>query len=85
MTKIKGEQYYGKIDLLVGGTPCFPKGNLILTEYGYRPIEEVEVGDFVVTHLGRLQKVLRKGVKTANRSEERRVGNECVGTCVSWC
>jgi len=62
-TKIKKTDYDGKIDLLVGGTPCFPAGNLILTEFGYKPIEAIQVGDRVVTHLGRLRCVLATGSK----------------------
>lgn len=29
---------------------CFPAGTLVLTRKGYRPIEEIEVGDEVLTH-----------------------------------
>ncbi len=44
-------------DLLVGGFPCFVAGTMILTENGYRPIEEVRKGDLVLTHRGRWRKV----------------------------
>jgi len=56
---------YEPIDLLVGGTPCFVKGHMVLCEEGYKPIEEVVVGDRVVTHLGRLKRVLAVGSKKA--------------------
>lgn len=36
---------------------CFPKGTLILTREGYRPIEEIAVGDEVLTHLRRWRRV----------------------------
>ncbi len=36
---------------------CFPAGTLILTDRGYRPIEQVEIGDLVLTHRGRWQHV----------------------------
>ena len=36
---------------------CFPAGTLILTREGYRPIEEIEAGDEMLTHLGRWRKV----------------------------
>jgi site-specific DNA-cytosine methylase len=53
----------GPIDLVVGGFPCFTAGHLVLTETGYRPIEEVLPGDRVVTHTGRLCKVVRIGTR----------------------
>lgn len=31
---------------------CFPAGTLVRTYFGYRPIEEVQVGDLVLTHTG---------------------------------
>nr|WP_246776008.1 DNA cytosine methyltransferase [Methylobacterium aquaticum] len=36
---------------------CFPAGTLVLTEQGYRPIEEIEVGDRVLTHQQRWRRV----------------------------
>ncbi len=44
-------------DLLVGGFPCFVAGTMILTASGQRPIEEVAVGDLVLTHRGRWRRV----------------------------
>lgn len=38
---------------------CFPAGTMILTAQGYRPIEEVKIGDFVLTHKGRWRKVTK--------------------------
>jgi site-specific DNA-cytosine methylase len=40
-----------------GSCPCFAEGVLILTEFGYLPIEEVRVGDMVLTHRGRWRPV----------------------------
>lgn len=48
-------------DLLVGGSPCFIAGTKILTKTGYKNIEEIESGEFVLTHKNRYQKVLRVG------------------------
>nr|WP_077550454.1 DNA cytosine methyltransferase [Rodentibacter genomosp. 2] len=48
-------------DVLVGGTPCFTAGHMVLTETGYKPIETLKVGDLVVTHKGRLKPILRTG------------------------
>lgn len=39
---------------------------MVLTEIGFRNIEEIKVGDKVVSHKGRLQKVLRTGSKIAD-------------------
>lgn len=44
-------------DVLVGGFPCFAAGTMILTADGFRPIEDVQVGDRVLTHLGRWRPV----------------------------
>jgi DNA (cytosine-5)-methyltransferase 1 len=44
-------------ELLVGGFPCFVAGTMVLTEHGHRPIEQVAVGDRVLTHLGRWRSV----------------------------
>lgn len=57
---IKGEDL-PKIDLLIGGSPCFTGSNLVLTSKGYVPISEIEVGDMVVTHKNRYKKVLKIG------------------------
>jgi len=37
--------------------PCFAKGTLILAREGYKPIEDIAVGDEVLTHLGRWRRV----------------------------
>lgn len=42
----------GNVDGVAGGFPCFPAGTLILTTDGYRPIEDIAVGDVVLTHTG---------------------------------
>lgn len=44
-------------DLVAGGVPCFVAGTMILTREGYRPIEELIVGDVVLTHLGRWRSI----------------------------
>ncbi len=35
--------------MICGGSPCFVEGTLVLTELGYKPIEEIEIGDVVYT------------------------------------
>ena len=36
---------------------CFPAGTMVLTREGYRPIEEIEIGDEVLTHRLRWRRV----------------------------
>ncbi|MED9830390.1 Dam family site-specific DNA-(adenine-N6)-methyltransferase [Escherichia coli] len=69
MTKLAQKVQAGEIeapDVLVGGTPCFTAGHMVLCKNGYKPIEDVCPGDYVVSHLGRLQQVKRVGSKIAN-------------------
>ena len=68
MTKLEARILSGEIeapDILVGGTPCFTAGHMVLTEHGYKPIENILPGDLVVTHKGRLKPVVRIGSKLA--------------------
>ena len=51
------------IDILDGSPPCFAAGTPVLTERGVLPIEQVKVGDLVLTHKGRWRPV----VDTMNR------------------
>lgn len=51
----------GRVDVLAGGTPCFTAGHMVLSARGYVPIEDIKVGDEVVTHKGRLRTVVRIG------------------------
>lgn len=59
----------GHIDLLIGGSPCFAAGTKILTKDGYKNIEDVRVGDEVLTHMNRYRKVVDWGVKIAETFE----------------
>lgn len=61
MTKVDWKSYRGKANLVVGGSPCFPSGARVLTRRGLVPIESVVVGDEVITHKNRWQRVLRTG------------------------
>jgi len=53
-------------DLFTYSSPCFVAGTLVNTKRGIIPIEEVRVGDMVLTHTNRYQKVLRMGSKVSN-------------------
>ena len=68
MTKIAAMVRTGEVsapDVFCGGTPCFTAGHMVITQRGYVPIEEIVVGDMVVTHKGRLRRVVRIGSKIA--------------------
>ncbi len=58
-----GKNDYARIDLLVGGTPCFTKETLVLCQDKAKPIDQVKPGDFVLTHKNRYRKVLKVGSK----------------------
>jgi len=45
------------IDLIVGGPPCFIAGTKVLTNTGYKNIEEVKLTDKLLTHTGIFQKI----------------------------
>lgn len=52
-------------DLLFYSTPCFVAGTLVLTDKGYKSIEDVKIGDMVMTHNKRFRKVIDAGKKPA--------------------
>ena len=45
------------VDILWASPDCFPAGTMVLARSGYRAIEQLKVGDEVLTHLGRWRKV----------------------------
>lgn len=65
----ENESYETPIDLVVFGSPCFEAGTLVYTEQGFKPIEDVCVGDKVLTHKGRFKPVLNIGGKVADTVE----------------
>lgn len=70
-------------DLFCGGTPCFAADTMVLTSNGYKAIEKIQVGDLVVTHKGRLRKVIRTGSKMAKTGYLRMVGHSAPFVCTS--
>ena len=58
VTTLDGRALRGRVDLIAGGSPCFPAGALVTTERGYVPIEDLVPGDRVWTHEGRMRTVL---------------------------
>lgn len=63
-----GTFYVGKIDLLTGGSPCFVAGTTVDTKEGYKPIEDVVPGEYVLTHTNQYKKVLRVGGKVSTEA-----------------
>ena len=68
VTKVDARKL-GHIDLLIGGSPCFAAGTKVLTKEGYKNIEDVKIGDMVLTHKNRWRKVLDFGCKMADTFE----------------
>lgn len=66
MTKVDWRKYRGTADIVVGGSPCFPAGTLVLTSERLKPIEEVKAGDMVLTHRNRWRRVLSVGSKQSD-------------------
>lgn len=53
-------------DLFTYSSPCFIAGTLIHTEDGFKPIEDVKVGDKVLTHTNRYCNVEKTGSKPSD-------------------
>lgn len=49
------------VDIITGGSPCFPADTLILTDNGLIPIQNIIVGMRVLTHTGQYQMVTDTG------------------------
>lgn len=50
---------YKDIDFLIGGSSCVPAGTKVKTDKGYKKIEEICIGDMVLTHKNRYRPVSR--------------------------
>lgn len=68
ITKITQEKLneLGKIDIIIGGTPCFEGDTSIVLKDSFKAIKEVKVGDTVLTHALTYEKVLRVGSKLSS-------------------
>lgn len=53
-------------DLFTYSTPCFVEGTMVLTSNGYKPIEDVEPGDMVLTHTNEYKMVTETMQHPAN-------------------
>lgn len=56
---------YRRTTFLWGSPECFPAGSLVTTASGQTPIEDVALGDLVLTHQGRWRPVVRTQHQTA--------------------
>lgn len=56
---------WDEIDMVIGGSPCFEKGTKVICKNGYKNIEDIVVGDEVLTHKNRFKRVVRIGNKQA--------------------
>lgn len=50
------------VDLIMHGSPCFLAGTKVLTNNGYKNIEDLKIGDMVLTHKNRFRKVENIGM-----------------------
>lgn len=48
-------------NMICGGSPCFVAGTKVYTSTGYKNIEDVKIGDMVLTHKNRYMPVVRIG------------------------
>ena len=60
------EKYKGKTDVLFAGFPCFIKGTLVLTDSGYKEIQNVLIDDKLLTHTGAFQNIVNLQRKLYN-------------------
>ncbi len=65
ITKVD-ENKLDDFNMICGGSPCFVEGSLVLTELGYKPIEEIKIGDIVLTHNNKWKKVVHTITNEAN-------------------
>lgn len=53
-------------NLLTFSFPCFVEGTLVLTQEGYKPIESIQEGDYVLTHTNSWKKVIKTMINEAD-------------------
>ena len=58
----------GKWDIVISFPPCFVAGTKVMTFDGEKSIEDIKVGDYVLTHKGRYKRVLDTMQKPANKT-----------------
>lgn len=53
-------------DLLFYSPPCFTEGHLVMTSNGYKEIQNIELGDYVLTHNNQFKKVINTMASESN-------------------
>ena len=51
-------EYKDKVDLIFAGHPCFVTDTKVLTNNGYKLIQDVDLNDKLLTHLGNFQNIV---------------------------
>lgn len=59
-------EHYDEFDFIWSSPPCFLRGTLITTNRGTIPIEEIKIGDSVLTHKNRFKKVIHTMMSASN-------------------
>jgi DNA (cytosine-5)-methyltransferase 1 len=69
ITKIPDSVFeaYKDISVVFAGFPCFVKGTLVLTDSGYKEIEEVSLNDKLFTHMGRFRNIVNLQMKSYSK------------------
>jgi len=57
------EKYKDNVDIIFAGFPCFVAGTKVLTNSGYKNIEEVVLEDKLLTHTGTFQNIINLQTK----------------------
>ena len=65
------------VDVMWASPDCFPAGNIVLTDKGYKPIEDVCCFDRVLTHTGEFRTVTR----TIKKNDWKFANIKIAGTC----
>ena len=55
-----------EFDFMSYSFPCFIKDTLVFTDYGHKCIQDVNVGDYVLTHNNRFRRVTKTYIKKTN-------------------
>ena len=58
VSKINVESLPKDIDMITHGSPCFTGDTLVLTDKGYKEIKDIKIGDYVLDHTNKYNKVI---------------------------
>ena len=71
VTKVPDEEfasYKGSVDIIFAGFPCFVEGTRVLTDNGYKKIEDVVLTDKLLTHSGEFRDIVNLQRKLYSRN-----------------